>query len=196
MDERLKKQIDFIVEIDKLKNVFRQSYLINDSRKENSVEHSWHLALMVVILSEYADMKNIDILRAVKMSLIHDIVEIDAGDSFAYGETSWKEKIERERSAAKRLFNILPSDQAIELKILWEEFENMSTPEAKFAASLDRLQPLLQNYFTQGKTWREHGVTRDKVIKRNVPLKDFSAELWELAVFLIDDSVKKGYLNK
>lgn len=194
-NERLLRQIEFIVEIDKLKQIFRQNAVIGTTRNENDAEHSWHLALMAMILSEYAVEKKVDVLRVVKMVLIHDLVEIDAGDTFAYDEKGYEDKEEREQKAADRLFNILPSDQADEFLELWDEFEELETPEARFAACLDRLQPLILNYYTNGHTWKKPGVTRAKVLKRNEPLQENTPALWDYVKEVIDDSIEKGYLQ-
>jgi putative hydrolase of HD superfamily len=194
-NERLLKQIKFITEIDKLKRVFRQNVVIGTSENENDAEHSWHMAVMAILLSEHAQVKNIDILRVVKMVLIHDLVEIDAGDTFCYDEKGYQDKKERELKAAKRLFNILPSDQAQEIWDLWREFEEQKTPEAGFAASLDRIQPLILNHNTNGHTWQKSGVTSEKVLKRNEPLKENAPLLWEYAKEIIQDSIRKGYLK-
>lgn len=193
---RLEKQIQFIVEIDNLKNVFRQSILISDRRRENDAEHSWHLAVMAMILSEYVKDDKIDLLRVIKMVLIHDIVEIDAGDTFAYDEKAYEDKEERETKAAQRIFNILPIDQAEKIEELWREFEEKETPEARYAASLDRLEPLLLNYFTEGHTWKLPGVTSEKVYQRMAPIKDSTPEIWDCVVEIIEDSIKKGYLKR
>jgi putative hydrolase of HD superfamily len=142
-------QINFIIEIDKLKNVFRHTNLIHEERKENDAEHSWHIAMMTIVLSEYADTKGLDTLRIVKMLLIHDIVEIDAGDTFIYDKDKNRDKSRREQIAADRLFNLLPKDQAHELHNLWREFEEQKSPESRFAYAMDRLQPLLHNYSTK-----------------------------------------------
>lgn len=193
--DRLKQQIDFILEIDKLKHVFRQTLLLNRSRKENDAEHSWHLATMAILLAEHADEQDLDIFRIVKMVLIHDLVEIDAGDTFAYDEKGYEDKEERELQAADRLFNMLPADQADEMYVLWREFEEMTKPEARFAAAIDRFQPLLHNYYTDGESWRKHGVARDKVLKRMEPIKETSQPLWEFTERIINDAVEKGYLK-
>lgn len=194
-NERLLRQIEFIVEIDKLKQIFRQNAVIGTTRNENDAEHSWHLAVMAMILSEYAVEKEVDILRVVKMVLIHDLVEIDAGDTFAYDEKGYEDKEEREQKAADRLFNILPSDQAEEFLELWDEFEELKTPEARFAGCLDRLQPLILNYYTNGHTWKKPGVTSTKVLKRNEPLQENTPTLWDYVKEVIEDSIEKGYLQ-
>lgn len=196
INDRLEKQIQFIIEIDKLKHVFRQTLLMNGSRNENDAEHSWHLALMALLLREYASANDIDISSVIKMVLIHDLVEIDAGDTFCYDKEGNKSRKEREEKAANRIFNMLPEEQAAEFRQLWDEFEKRKTPEACFAASLDRLQPLLHNYNTKGKAWKKHKVTSDLVFERNKHIKDGSPVLWEYAESIIDDSINKGYLQK
>ena len=195
-NNRLRKQLQFILEIDKLKTILRQSPLIDQSRKENDAEHSWHLAVMAILLSEYAKERHMDIFHVVKLALIHDLVEIDAGDTFCYDKTGNNQKLEREKRAADRIFNILPQDQAEEMRALWDEFEARETPEACFAAALDRLQPLLHNFHTQGGTWREHGITRQQVIQRNNPMQDGAPTLWEYAEKLIDEAFEKGMLKE
>lgn len=192
--ERLKEQIEFIEEIDKIKHVTRKTLLMDGSRHENDAEHSWHLGVMAILLSEYANTRNLNVLHVVKMVLIHDIVEIDAGDTFCYDEKGALDKREREEKAADRIFNILPADQAKEVRDLWEEFEECSTPEAKFANALDRMQPLLHNYRTRGRSWQKHGITRDRVIERNLHIQKGSTQLWAFVEELIDSSVDKGYL--
>lgn len=193
--DRLKKQIEFIVEVDKLKHIMRQTYLANGTRKENDAEHSWHLALMVFLLAEHTLEPKIDLLRTMKMVLIHDIVEIDAGDTYCYDEIAALDKAERERKAAERIFNLLPSDQAEEMWELWEEFEEVRTPEARFAAALDRLQPLLLNYASQGLSWHEHEVQRSQCLNRNNHIENSSKVLWDYALQILDEAVKKGYLE-
>lgn len=194
--DRLSRQVEFLVEIDKLKGVFRQTWLIDKSRLENDAEHSWHLAVLAVLLGEYAAEKDLDLLRAVKMVLIHDLVEIDAGDTYAYDETAAATQADRERKAADRVFNVLPPDQAADFRALWDEFEARQTPEARYAAALDRLQPFLHNYYTRGKAWLEHGITSDQVVARTRPIADGAPELWELVKDLIRDAVEKGDLAK
>jgi len=195
-DNRLEHQIGFILEVDKIKNVFRQTFLTDGSRKENDAEHSWHLALMAVLLKEHAAEPDLDLQRVVKMVLVHDIVEIDAGDTFCYDDKGALDKREREEAAADRIFGMLPADQADEIRALWEEFEAMQTPESRFAAALDRLQPLLHNYSTGGAAWREHGVTSDKVLQHNRHIANGSPVLWEYAETLIGDAVEKGFLPR
>lgn len=190
------KQIDFIVEIDKLKNVFRQTTLIDESRRENDAEHSWHLAMMAIVLSEYANREDIDILRVMKMVTIHDLVEIYAGDTFAYDSVDYCDKYEKEESAAIKIFALLPEDQGEELYNLWQEFEELKTDEAKFAAALDRIQPLLHNYYTNGGTWVKHGVTLEQVKKRFQYVAGGSKVLAKLVENIINESVKKGYIKE
>lgn len=194
MNARLQQQIDFIIEIDKLKQVFRRSYLIDQSRHENDAEHSWHLAMMALVLAEHAT-EQIDIARVVKMVVIHDIVEVDAGDVFLYDEEATKNKAVREQQAAERLFGMLPADQASDFRATWEEFEARQTAEARFAAALDRLQPLIHHIQSKGKTWQEHGVTLDRVMQRNSHIADASPALWEYAQSLIQHAVAEGYLK-
>jgi putative hydrolase of HD superfamily len=193
-NERLQQQIIFLKEIDDLKQVLRQTVLTKDHRQENDAEHSWHLAMLVIVLSEYSDSISLDILRTLKMVLIHDVIEIDAGDTFCYDEYDRQIKTEREREAAHRIFNLLPEQQAQEYINLWEEFEGMDTPEAKFAAAVDRLQPLLLNFYSEGYAWRKHGVRRSQVIERNHHIAKGSSELWRFAESLIEESVKRNYL--
>ncbi len=194
-NERLMKQIQFITEIDRLKQIFRQNVVIGTTRNENDAEHSWHMAAMAILLSEYSADRNLDMLKVLKLILIHDLVEIDAGDTFCYDEKGYEDKAEREMQAANRLFNVLPEDQAEEIYMLWREFEDLKTPEAKFAACLDRLQPLILNYNTNGHTWQKPGVTSEKVIKRNSMLEQYAPELWSLAKEIIELSIEKGILK-
>lgn len=189
----LQKQIAFLTEIDQLKQIFRETVLIKDLRKENDAEHSWHIAMMVILLSDYSDTE-IDVLRTAKMALIHDLVEIDAGDTFCYDTHDHGQKKMKEQEAARRLFGVLPENQANEYLLLWEDFEEMKTPEARFAATVDRLQPLLLNFNTGGHAWMKHGVKRSQVIERNKHIARGSKVLWEYAAWIIDESVRRGYL--
>jgi putative hydrolase of HD superfamily len=191
---RLDQQLSFIVEIDKLKTVIRQSLLIDMSRRENSAEHSWHLAVMATVLTEYAK-EQVDVLRVLKMLLVHDIVEVDAGDTFAYDTAGYTDKDERERKAAERIFGLLPSEQGQELRALWEEFEARSTPDSKYANALDRLQPLLHNSRTEGGTWRIHNVTKDKVIRRMEPIKIGMPEIYPMVEKIIEDACAAGWIK-
>lgn len=185
MDERLEKQISFIMEIDKLKRITRQSYITGAQRKETDTDHSWHLAMMCALLSEYANEK-IDVLHTMTMVLIHDIVEIDAGDTYAYDAAGNSTKREREVRAADRIFGLLPEDQARQMRDLWEEFEECATPEARFANSLDKIQPVMLNDATGGIAWREHEVKVSQVMGRNAHTAEGSEQLWEYAKSLID----------
>jgi putative hydrolases of HD superfamily len=191
---RLERQIAFVIELDKLKQVLRQTRLMDGSRRENDAEHCWHVALMAVVLAEHAG-AGIDVLRVLKMLLIHDVVEIDAGDTFLYAAVDAAAVAARETRAAERIFGLLPPDQAGELRALWEEFEARRSAEAKFARALDRLEPLLQNHRNGGGTWREHGVTVEQVLAKKHIVADGSAALWAFAVELIDDSLARGYLR-
>ncbi len=193
---RLEQQLSFIMEAEGLKQIFRQTVLPADRRAENDAEHSWHLSLMAILLSEHARADQFDLLRVLKMLLIHDIVEIDAGDTFAYDEAGNRDKEEREQAAADRLFNFLPEEQAVELRALWDEFEARETEEARYAAALDRFQPILLNCCTEGAAWRRHEVKRDQVIARNEHIKEGIPALWEHALGMIDEAVDSGYLDK
>jgi len=195
MQHRLKQQLGFLLEIDRLKEVMRQSYICRGLRKENSSEHSWHLAVMAIVLAEHAG-EPVDIMRVVKMALVHDLVEIDAGDTFCYDDAGNADKADREAVAAERIFGLLPDDQGREFRSLWEEFEARATSEARFAAALDRLMPLMHNYYSRGKTWQEHGVPAAKVLDRNRHIEDGSPQLWALAKSLIEDAIEKGWLKK
>ena len=189
--------MEFVIEVDKLKKITRQNYLADGSRKENDAEHSWHLALMALVLCEHVGAEERpDLLRVIKMALIHDLVEIDAGDTYCYDEKANAGKRERELAAADRLFGILPPDQAREFRELWEEFEEQRTPEARFAAALDRLQPLTLNYIAGGKSWREHGISYSQVIKRNSSIGESSPALWKFTLNIIREAVRKGYIKE
>lgn len=190
---RLAQQIQFILEIDKLKGILRQTLLIDESRRENSAEHSWHLAIMAILLAEYAP-ETVDVLRVIKMLLVHDLVEIDAGDTFCYDVQGNQDKAAREAQAADRLFGLLPADQEAELRSLWLEFEARETPAARFAAALDRIQPFLHNRETRGGTWQLHSITSDRVLQRMAPVKDGTPELWPFIQRAIEDCIAAGYL--
>ncbi|MFR3767468.1 MAG: HD domain-containing protein [Blautia sp.] len=191
--ERLKKQMEFIVEVDKVKNIIRQTYLADGNRKENDAEHSWHLALMAVLLKEYSN-EEVDLAKVVPMVLIHDLVEIDAGDTYAYDEAGAATKRERETKAADRIFGMLPQDQCSWFRELWEEFEAYETPEAKFAHVLDNCQPLLLNDASNGKSWAEHGVRKSQIYKRNENTSEGSVEIWEYMKELIDKHIRLGHV--
>jgi len=192
--ERLRRQIAFITEVDKLKEVFRQTVVTQSRRAENSAEHSWHFALMIVVLAEHSNHQPLDVLRILKMVLIHDLVEIDAGDTFAYDVKHMADQHEREAKAATRIFGLLPPDQTAEFRALWDEFEAQATPEARFAAACDRFHPMLLNCLTDGHAWQKHGVTQDRVLARNAHVAAGSQALWAYAVRMIDDAVAKGHL--
>lgn len=186
--DRLQKQMDFIMEVDKLKQITRQSYISDGSRHENDSEHSWHLAMMCVLLSEYAN-EEINVLKTMTMVLIHDIVEIDAGDTYAYDDKGNESKREREVLAAERIFHLLPEDQAQYMRDLWEEFEEAQTPEAKFALTLDKVQPVMLNHITGGKAWREHQVRESQIRKRNEKTHEGSEEIWKYCEGLIHKNI-------
>ena len=193
---RFKSQIEFILEVDKLKQIQRRTTLLDRSRRENSAEHSWHIALIVLILSEYAEADDLDLLHVIKLLLAHDLVEIDAGDTYCYDEIGGQDQKAREMHAADRIFSILPGDQATSFRSLWDEYEARQTPESRFANALDRLQPFLHNYFTQGHTWQKHGIRKKQVLKRMQPVDEGSHLLWDFVSRLIDDAVERGYLAK
>jgi len=194
MEDRLKKQMDFALEMDKEKGIGRQTYILNALRKENDAEHGWHLALMVMVLSEYAN-EPIDVSRTMSMVVIHDIVEIDAGDTYAYDSAGNATKADREQKAADRIFNILPDDQAEYFMGLWREFEEAETPEAKFANTIDSVQPLMLNDASNGLAWREHQVAASKVRDRaERKIKPGSERLYQMVLEIINENVAKGNL--
>ena len=178
MDERIKKQFDFILEADKEKKIERQTYISDASRHENDSEHAWHMALMTILLSEHSNEK-IDVLKTVTMILFHDIVEVDAGDTYCYDPIARSTQAKREKAAAERLYGLLPEDQGKKLKALWEEFEECKTPEAKFARTMDNIQPLMLNAATNGKSWQEHSVKLGQIMERNRKTPNGSKALWE-----------------
>lgn len=188
------KQIQFIMELDKIKKIGRQTYLSDASRKENDAEHSWHLALMAFVLADYSN-EPIDVLKTMKMVLLHDVIEIDAGDTYAYDTEANKTKRERELKAADRIFGLLPEAQKSEYRGLWDEFEAMETPESKFANMLDKVQPLLLNDASGGKSWAEHGVQISQVLKRDERVHEGSEEIWAYAKSILEENVKKGRLG-
>ncbi len=190
---RLAQQIEFIVECDKLKEIFRQTQVTQSRRAENDAEHSWHLCLCVITLAEHANAK-IDILRVLQMVIIHDLVEIDAGDTFAYDTKGMSDQHAREAIAADRIFGLLPVDQARQFRAWWDEFEARQTPEAKFAAAVDRFQPMLLNVRTQGGAWQRHGITHDRVVARNQHIKEGCVELWRYAAAMLEGAVASGHL--
>ncbi len=195
-NDRLRKQLLFLVEIDKMKTVLRRTVITDGSnRRENDAEHSWHFAMYALILSEYCK-EDIDVNKVIKIALVHDLVEVYAGDTFAYDEKGYETKANREKEAADRLFGMLEGEQGEEIRALWEEFEAKQTPEAKFANVCDRVQPLIHNYFTDGHTWKEGNVVSSQVLKRNEIVKEESPELWQLVCGIVDSSVKRGILKE
>ena len=192
--DRLRRQLAFLVEADRLKGVLRRTTLCDGSRAENSAEHSWHLALMASVLAEHAG-PGIDGGRVLRMLLVHDLVEIDAGDTFAYDATANVGREARERRAAERIFGLLPEEQHAELRALWEEFEGQAPAEARVAAALDRLQPLLNNHHAGGGSWRLHGVTRDQVVRRMRPIEAALQELWPTVLDIVDRNCALGYIR-
>lgn len=198
--DRLDKQFAFVLEADKEKRIGRQTYLTaaegDAHRKENDAEHAWHLALMVILLQEYAK-EPIDVLKTVTMVLLHDIVEIDAGDTYAYDDVAKQDQTLREEAAAKRIYGLLPQDQAEKYYTLWKEFEERKTPEAKFARAMDNLQPMMLNHATGGKAWEEHGVFLSQILKRNLPTPEGSEALWEYAKeHFLKPNVESGIIKK
>jgi putative hydrolase of HD superfamily len=193
-DERLDKQLMFIREIDKVKNINRKSRLFDNSRYENDAEHSWTIAIMAILLQEYADFE-IDLTKVIKMLLIHDIVEIDAGDTFLYADDR-KDAYTKEAKGAERIFGILEEDQKQEFIELWHEFEKKETNEAVFAGVFDRLEPLLQNYYLEGYTWKKYNITYEMVLEKNKHIEKGSKKIWEFVLKILDKSVEKGYIKK
>ncbi len=192
-EAQLSNRVRFVVELDRLKQVLRRTVVTDGTRRENSAEHSWHLAMMALVLADAAD-EPVDPLRVARLVLVHDIVEIDAGDTFVYDADGRETKAAREHAAADRLFGLLPDGEGDELRACWIEFEHGASAAARFARSLDRLQPLLLNYASAGQAWREHGITAEQVREVNSTIGDGSAALWELAQRVIDDSVTRGWL--
>ena len=186
--ERLRRQLEFILEIDCLKSVLRQSYLIDNDRHENSAEHSWHLAVAAMVLAEHAK-ERIDVSKVIRLVLVHDLVEIDAGDTFIYDDAGNVGKAGREQKAANRLFGVLPEEQGQTFMALWREFEDRQTADAKFAFALDRLMPILHNVFTQGRSWKEHGIRQEQALAKNRPLEDGSPVLWQAVESLITQTL-------
>ena len=195
MDERLKKQLDFILEIDKEKNILRQTHLSGHGRRENDSEHAWHMAIMAYLLRDYAN-TSVDITKVMLMCLTHDIVEIDAGDTYAYDAEGLKTQKAREDAAKERIFSLLPEDQKKELVALFDEFEDFTTPESKFAHAMDNLQPLLLNNSNGGGDWREHGVSAEQVYGRQKKTALGSEKLYEVTDQIIQEHIEKGNLKK
>lgn len=194
MDERLQKQLDFILEIDKEKNIFRQTHLSGHGRNENDAEHAWHMAIMAYLLQEYSNEK-IDVARVMLMCLIHDVVEIDAGDTYAYDAEGLKTQKAREEAAKERLYSMLPEDQKADLTAIFDEFEERKTQEAKFARALDNLQPLLLNNSNDGGDWRNHDVTAEKVYERQSRTREGSEKLFEVTDKILKENIAKGNLK-
>lgn len=194
MHERLKKQLEFILEIDKEKNILRQTHLSGHGRRENDAEHSWHMAIMAVLLKEYAN-EEVDLLKVITMLLIHDLVEIDAGDTYAYDEKGNESRPDREKRAADRIYGMLPEDQGLKLRELWEEFEAYESPEAKYAHMLDNFQPLILNDSNDGGDWRSHGVRKSQIYKRNAKTAQGSETVWTYMQELIQNNIDKGNIK-
>ncbi|HVU25951.1 MAG TPA: HD domain-containing protein [Opitutus sp.] len=194
MNPRLARQIEFIVECDRLKEIFRQTVNTRSRRAENDAEHSWALCLCAIVLAEHANVPGLDLLRVLKMVVVHDLVEIDAGDTFAYDTAGMADQHAREALAADRIFGLLPADQASEFRGLWDDFEEKATPEAKFATAVDRFQPMLLNCRTDGAAWRRHGITEDRVVARNRHIAAGCTELWAYAEQMLADCVAAGHL--
>lgn len=195
MDDRLKKQLEFVLEIDKEKNIFRQTHISGHGRNENDAEHAWHMAIMAYLLREYSN-EPIDITRVMLMCLVHDVVEIDAGDTYAYDTEGKKTQKAREEAAKERLYSMLPDDQKEELMAIFEEFEAWETPEAKFARAMDNLQPLLLNNSNGGGDWRSHEVSADQVYGRQIGTKAGSEELYEVTDNIIRENIKNGNIKE
>lgn len=193
--ERLEKQIRFIVEIDKVKNIFRQTYLADAGRKENDAEHSWHIALMAHLLQEYAE-KPVDVSKVMLMVLIHDLVEIDAGDTYAYDDAGTETKRAREEAAADRIFGLLPEDQGKYFRELWEEFEAYESPEGKYAHLLDNFQPLLLNDASGGLSWQEHQVKKSQIYKRNEKIEETSETIWNCMKEIVQKHIECGHVEE
>lgn len=193
--EHFMQQMRFLLELDKQKKIMRQTYLADGSRKEGDAEHAWHMAVMAFVLAEYAN-EPIDLLKTIKMILLHDAVEIDAGDTYAYDEEGGRTKRQREAAAADRIYGMLPQRQQQEYRMLWEEFEAGETPEARFANTLDKVQPLLLNHASGGKSWQEHQIRREQILNRNRDTHKGSEILWEYCLKLIEENVQKGTIRE
>lgn len=193
--ERFQKQMDFILEADKEKKILRQTHITGYERQENDAEHAWHMAMMIYLLKEYAN-EEFDVAKAMMMALTHDIVEIDAGDTYAYDEKAKETQAEREAKAAERIYGLLPDDQGVELKGLFEEFEACETPEARFVRAMDNLQPLLLNDANEGRDWRAHKVQKAQVVRRNARTRLGSEEIWKAAMEIVEENVKKGHIGE
>lgn len=194
MDKRLQEQITFIMETDKLKRVIRRNYNADGSRLENTAEHSWQITLLALTLAEHAE-ESVDICKILKMLLIHDLVEIDAGDTYLYGEGDASEKEKKEQEAADRIFGMLPADQGAAYLSIWKEFEAGETAESRFAKAIDRLMPILNNFHSEGRSWKENGIHREQVINKCKGIADGSGKLWDYALQIIDEAYEKVYLR-
>ena len=195
MMERFKKQLNFLIEIDQVKNILRMTSIADGSRRENDAEHSWSLAMMAVLFAEYVD-DQIDLLKVIKMVLIHDLVEIHAGDTFCFDEAGMQDKEAREQASADKIFGLLEQDQGQELRQLWEEFESCATKEAEYAAMLDRLQPLIMNYINEGGTWAQHHISVEQVYKRNQITLEKGPQVFKDFIHeVIEECVAKGYIK-
>ncbi|MBI5831826.1 MAG: HD domain-containing protein [Armatimonadetes bacterium] len=192
--DRLAAQLSFITEIDRLKGVLRQNRVLRGERRENSAEHGWQLAVMAIVLAEHAN-EPIDVARVVRMTLLHDLVEIDAGDTFVYDTVAREAQAAVEAAAAERIFGLLPADQAAEFRALWDEFESFATPESRFAKALDRLAPVMLNCASEGVAWRSHGVGADRVLGLNARIAEGSQALWDAARAMIEEAVRQGHLS-
>ncbi|MBF1174135.1 MAG: HD domain-containing protein [[Eubacterium] sulci] len=195
MDDRMHKQIEFALLMDKQKNIFRQNHLADNSRRENDAEHAWHMAVMAYLFREYAN-EDIDISKVILMCLIHDVVEIEAGDTYAYDEEAKKSQREREEIAKKHIFGMLPSDQGRELEVLFDEFEAQETAEARFAKAMDNLQPVLLHEANGGGDWKEHGVTKEQIMRRQEKTRHGSEELFEVIKDIIDKHIAEGNIKE
>lgn len=193
--KRLQQQVEFLLEIDKLKTVFRRTRLLHAARFENDAEHSWHLAMAAIVLAEYAN-EEADMSKVLPMVLVHDLVEIYAGDTYCYDEEGARDKKQREEAAADRIFGLLPTEQGRKMRALWEEFEGGQTPEARFANAVDRFQPVLFNLRSGGRSWEENGITRKQVDGRVAPIALGSKPLWQYINQLLDEAVEQGILKK
>jgi len=196
MTDKLSAQLHFLAEADKMKNILRQTYITDKSRQENSAEHSWHFALTALTLYEYCGIEGVDINRVIKMALIHDLVEIYAGDTPAYDTKGNLDKDEREKEAADKLFSLLPNEQAAEYRSLWEEFDRMETPDAFYGSAVDRLQSFHNIYLSGAHPWIKYAVTAEKIYQRMMPVKTALPELWEYVEYVINDGIEKGFIRK
>ncbi len=195
IDEKLKRRLDFIIELDKMKSVYRQTILIDRSRQETDAEHSWHFAMIALLLADYAP-EGVDVERVIRMALVHDLIEIYAGDTFAYDVAGNATKAQRERESADKLFAMLDDPLSSELRGLWEEFDACETPDARYATCCDRLQPLINNHMTEGHTWVQHGVKSDGILKRMEPIRTEMPALWGFIEEVVREGLEKGYIKE